>query len=355
MKPFAVHRAIAACLASISLAAAAANEGVLDLDEAAELLRVKREVIEAMAQSKQIPARRVGEAWRFSRVALLEWLRGQPSSATSAEPSAPSAAVGEKRVTPTAAEIALRDQRILLAPGKATVDLGLAYARTEQSLFPILRVEQRTAGVTGAIRYGLRDDLQLTARIPAVWRRDTTYADASTGAAASRSSRDDFLGDATLSVAGVGLREAVGRPNVIWSVDAVAPVGAKDRGLGAGVVVAKSYDPAVVFAGLSYLRGFSVDAADPRRSLAKNNFGVSFGYTYAINDALALSTILTGNYRASRAPDPGSIAPSRERYQLQLGMTWMLGRGVFMEPGVGLRLGGSSPDLTLLMNLSWVL
>lgn len=49
---------------------------VLSLGEAARLLRVPTESLEPMAESGEIPGRRIGGEWRFSREALLSWLRG---------------------------------------------------------------------------------------------------------------------------------------------------------------------------------------------------------------------------------------------------------------------------------------
>ncbi len=40
----------------------------------AGLLQVEEETIVAMAERKEIPARKVGEDWRFSREAVLAWL-----------------------------------------------------------------------------------------------------------------------------------------------------------------------------------------------------------------------------------------------------------------------------------------
>jgi excisionase family DNA binding protein len=47
---------------------------VLSLEDAAELLRVAPEDVEALAAAGEIPGRRIGESWRFSRPAVLRWL-----------------------------------------------------------------------------------------------------------------------------------------------------------------------------------------------------------------------------------------------------------------------------------------
>jgi excisionase family DNA binding protein len=383
---------------SCTAAEAVLREEVLSLDEAAALLRVKPEAVRALAEAQRIPARRVGDTWRFSRAALLEWLKGERPAETSGAKPTPSAAdpaelvarelptttarggmpesstriaqadpaakpqasgpppptVGERPATPTAEEIALRDQSVLLKRGAATVDLGVLYSYSEQTLFPVVRAEQRTVGAIATVRYGLLDDLQLNLRVPGVWRRTATYTDASIAATNSaRVTRDDYAGDASLSLLGVATREAAGRPNIIWSLDVVVPTGPGDQGVGGGLVLSKSYDPAVIFAGFSYLYGLEIDPADSRRSLAKNNFGLNLGYTYALNDALAISTLFVGTYRNASSPDGISIPPPRERYQLQFGMTWLLARGLFIEPAVAMRLGSANPELTFSLNFPY--
>ena len=331
----------------------------MNLEEAAAFLRVPPEAVRGLAEQQRIPARRIGEAWRFSRSALLEWLKGDELSSIrgrQAPPagSSPPPAVGEPRTAPTAEEIALRDQSVLLKRGAGTFDIGISYARSERAVFPLSRVEQRSVGASAALRYGLADELQATVRLPYAWRRTTTFTDAIFAAGNTRRvTSEDFTGDASASLLTVAARERAGRPNVIASLDAVLPTGPGDKGLGGGIVLSKSYDPAVLFAGLSYLRGIDTDAADPRRSLAKHNLGLSLGYTYALNDSLALNTVFTGAYRNFRSPDGVSIPPARERYQLQFGATWLLARGLFLEPAVGIRVGGEGPDLSFSLNLPY--
>lgn len=53
-----------------------ADEEVLTLEEAAQLLRVPAEAVRASALSGELPGRVFGEEWRFSRSALLAWLAG---------------------------------------------------------------------------------------------------------------------------------------------------------------------------------------------------------------------------------------------------------------------------------------
>ena len=50
---------------------------VLTLEQAAELLQVDAAEVEALAAAGELPGRRIGDAWRFPRAALLDWLAGR--------------------------------------------------------------------------------------------------------------------------------------------------------------------------------------------------------------------------------------------------------------------------------------
>ena len=47
---------------------------ILTPAQLAGLLQVEEETVIGMAERKEIPARKVGEEWRFSREAVLAWL-----------------------------------------------------------------------------------------------------------------------------------------------------------------------------------------------------------------------------------------------------------------------------------------
>ena len=51
---------------------------VLTLEQAAELLQVPPEAAAELADAGELPGRRIGEDWRFSRRAVLAWLGGGP-------------------------------------------------------------------------------------------------------------------------------------------------------------------------------------------------------------------------------------------------------------------------------------
>jgi len=419
-------------MAICTVNAQTSNQDVLDVNEAAALLRVKPEIVLSWAETNRIPARRLGVEWRFWRAALLEWLKGDTAGAATGQvkppacvncpdplqrtlpavagkgvgtspqaltekglgispaalatqvaglsppgvaaaaaigpapsvpgsadpapkPSQGSSVLGARPATPSSEDIALRDQRVLLSRGGATFEFGGTYGQSSQILLPVVRNEQQIFGATATLRYGIENDLQLTVRAPVIWRLGTTYSAAAVSGSSSARitpAPATFAADSTVSLLGVAMRENVHKPTIIWSLDQIVPVGAGDRGVGAGLVFSKSYDPAVLFAGINYMYGLRINPSDPRWTLARQNFGFQVGYTYAINDNLALSTGFFGTYRNTRPPDASSIPPQRESYTLQLGGTWLLAPGLFVEPGVGLNLGSDNPGLILSLSFS---
>jgi excisionase family DNA binding protein len=49
---------------------------VLDVDEVAELLQVEAGAVRDLAESGELPGRKIGDEWRFLRRAVLAWLGG---------------------------------------------------------------------------------------------------------------------------------------------------------------------------------------------------------------------------------------------------------------------------------------
>jgi excisionase family DNA binding protein len=50
------------------------EDEVLTLDGAASLLKLSADAVLARVQQGDLPARRFGDEWRFSKLAVLEWL-----------------------------------------------------------------------------------------------------------------------------------------------------------------------------------------------------------------------------------------------------------------------------------------
>lgn len=56
------------------------SSDVLDAKQAAELLHVNEKTLRTHLRAQNIPHQRVGRVIRFSRAALLDWLRGKRST-----------------------------------------------------------------------------------------------------------------------------------------------------------------------------------------------------------------------------------------------------------------------------------
>jgi excisionase family DNA binding protein len=54
-----------------------AEEVVLNIKEAAELLRCHPRTLQKMAIRREIPAKKVGSLWRFSRQRLQAWIQDE--------------------------------------------------------------------------------------------------------------------------------------------------------------------------------------------------------------------------------------------------------------------------------------
>ena len=58
-----------------SIAAPSTNDdAVLTVEETADLLRMADDKVIELAESGSLPARRIGEEWRFNRAAIMQWL-----------------------------------------------------------------------------------------------------------------------------------------------------------------------------------------------------------------------------------------------------------------------------------------
>ncbi|MCP3916534.1 MAG: helix-turn-helix domain-containing protein [bacterium] len=53
---------------------ASSDRDILNIEEAAALLGVSVKTFNKVLHSENIPARKIGREWKFSRVALIEWV-----------------------------------------------------------------------------------------------------------------------------------------------------------------------------------------------------------------------------------------------------------------------------------------
>ncbi len=50
------------------------RDDVLTIDELSEYLKVSKSTLYKLAQERKVPGQKVGKHWRFSRLAINEWL-----------------------------------------------------------------------------------------------------------------------------------------------------------------------------------------------------------------------------------------------------------------------------------------
>jgi excisionase family DNA binding protein len=351
---------------------------VMNLEQAARYLKLDPQELRSMAERDLLPARRVGQVWRFNRDALLAWLTGEWGLVVAAVPPSgdaplapPSLAqitgagaqagpahtdngdrpdeeiperIGEAPEGRSADEIFLRGQRVLLRPGDVVFDVGMFYTESDRQQFaPVdggtvladLESEVTTVFLLG--RYGLFDETEIFF--------DTTYSSQNidlrfVDETLSSTSRSEW-GDVHLGLRHTLLKEAAGRPDVIITLDGRIPTD-EDRSsyaTGGGIALVKSIDPVVLFANAQYRHTFSQDFDDISRLEPENRSDVSLGYAFAINDTLSFNTTLSGVFTDESRFDSATL-PRDELYTLQFGLTSWLAEGLYIEPTVGFSLNG---------------
>jgi excisionase family DNA binding protein len=51
---------------------------VLTLEQVARFMQLDEDAVRGLAETGELPGRKIGEEWRFSRQAILSWLEGTP-------------------------------------------------------------------------------------------------------------------------------------------------------------------------------------------------------------------------------------------------------------------------------------
>lgn len=347
---------------------------VMNLEQAARYLKLDPQELRTMAERDLLPARRVGQVWRFNRDALLAWLTGEWGLVVAAVPPSgdaplapPSLAqimgagaqtdnddrpdeeiperIGEAPEGRSADEIFLRGQRVLLRPGDVVFDVGMFYTESDRQQFaPVgggtvladLESEVFTGFLLG--RYGLFDEIEIFF--------DTSYSSQNVdlrfvGETLSSTSRSEW-GDVHLGLRHTLLKEAAGRPDVIITFDGRIPTD-EDRSsyaAGGGIALVKSIDPVVLFVNTQYRHTFSRNFDDISQLEPENRLDVSLGYAFAINDTLSFNTTLSGVFTGESRFDNATLRRD-ELFTLQFGLTSWLAEGLYIEPTVGFHLNGS--------------
>ena len=367
----------------------------LTLPEAAALLRLDTASVERLAQARMIPARQIESEWRFSRSALIAWLAGDwtihtlsanvrdtavssestpfrgvalspqiamttvgrgafnAQSTSTATSVTASPAIGVAPSQRTANEVFLRDQQVLLEPGEVTLDFGLLYIRRDRqvlagsnggTVLANAQSESFQTQLTG--RYSLHQDTEIFASTSYLQQKANLFAGEDLLSSAGRSG----LGDIGIGVRRTVLREGVGRPDVVVTLDARIPTRDTSPALGTAITLVKSVDPAVLFGTLGYRHTFSRNFSDTNRLEPRHRFDLTLGLAVAINDTLSFNSALATTF--NRATTLGATRLLQTTATaLQLGMTTRVARGVYLQPFTSFRLSGPGTGFSLGLNI----
>lgn len=339
---------------------------VMTIDEAAALLRVPATELERLVTRGEVPGRLVAGEWRFSRDALLAWINGDwkqirtlagPGARTKAETAESQGdaaseedpvSIGEAPEKHTAEDIFLRSQKVLLAPGEVTADLGVFFSRSDNLVLvavdggaALANFERRAFTSTLQARVGIFDETE--AFIGTNYSRETS--DTFVGAQAVSRSAGGRLGHVRLGVRRTLLKEGPGRPNLIATLFAAIPTDRASYAIGGGFTLVKSLDPVVLYADASYLRTFDQDSTEVTRLVPTNLLTMNVGYALALNDSLSISASLSGAF-SGRTRFNNGILRRQDAYSLTFGLTSWLTEGLYLEPTVGIGLNGPADNFT---------
>jgi excisionase family DNA binding protein len=351
---------------------------VLTLPDAAELLRVQPDELEQLAERLEIPARRIGDSWRFNCVSVMAWLNGDSSPVLVAEssdsrrslgagelsrvtgagtsvaqPEGPApeersgepdveGAIGEAPDERTAEDVLLRDQRLLVSRRDVTLNFGQFYSQNDSLILAasaagdvLAAVEQTAFFTTFQARIGVGEKSEMFV--------STSYADQDSALLIgnqkiSSSGRSDF-GDVHVGWRRTLRREGVGRANLIGTLTARVPTGDSSYAMSGGLGFLKSFDPVALFASVNYTRTFSKDFADLTALQPEHRLDTSLGFALALNDTLSLSGSVAGVFTGATKFANANLR-QQDGYSLGLGLTSRVSRRVYLEPAVSIALGG---------------
>jgi hypothetical protein len=258
--------------------------------------------------------------------------------------------IGEAPEERAAEDIFLRGQRVLLGRGDVVLDIGQFYSRSDtlqlaviDNALQLATNEQSVLTTVLVGRVGVLNETEVYAGASYYHLESRLVAAATDLAGVGR----NIVGDVSIGVRRVLLREAAGRPDIIATIDAQIPTD-DDRVtvLGGGLAFVKSIDPVVLFASSSFQHGFRRTLPDGRRLAPGNAFTVSLGYGLALNDSVAISTAASGVFtRASFVETVGS--GRAETFSLRFALTSALTRRLFIEPSVTVALSGPGQSFTM--------
>jgi hypothetical protein len=278
------------------------------------------------------------------------------SSALSAQPAKDDRDVREEaEAAQRAMDIFLRAQKVLIRRGEVGLELDTFYSTDTREDFVVVggavgraEVRTRAAGSTLIVRYGLLNDLEADVRVPFV------YADQKIDLGVTRLNLDDAgLGDVRAGLRYQVWRETAGTPDVVLSVEGKSRTGDEPLlgtghwNVGGSIALVKTLDPVVFFGRLGYSATLEREGRNPGDEIF-----YQLGIGYSLNDRVSLSTQLIGAVIGHTELDDTTVRRSDlDILSLQLGVTVLVTRKLFVEPIVNFGLSEDAPDVIVGLNL----
>jgi hypothetical protein len=278
------------------------------------------------------------------------------SSALSAQPAKDDRDVREEaEAAQRAMDIFLREQKVLIRRGEVGLELDTFYSTDTREDFVAVsggvaqaEVRTRVAESTLILRYGLLNDLEADVRVPFV------YADQKIDLGVTRLNLDDAgLGDVRAGLRYQVWRETAGTPDVVLSVEGKSRTGDEPLlgtghwNVGGSIALIKTLDPVVFFGRLGYSATLEREGRNPGDEIF-----YQLGIGYSLNDRVSLSTQLIGAVIGHTELDDTTVRRSDlDILSLQLGVTVLVTRKLFVEPVVNFGLSEDAPDVIVGLNL----
>lgn len=287
---------------------------------------------------------------------------------------------------------------VLTPPGKLILDPSFEYVRTSNNRLVFRGVEivpgiqlgvieasdvaRDTAVATIAARYGLTSRLEVEARVPYVYRHDRLSLIAQTNPdfEPEREMDDHSLGDVEVAARYQLTSGRNGRPIFVANARAKSPTGVSPfegdfdefgvatslaTGSGfwsveGGVTMLYPSDPAVIFAGLTYLHNIGRDidrdigAVRVGRVEPGDSIGAQAGFGLSLNPRFSVSFGYSHNYIFPTKSQIGGTEQQTRALQvgsLQMGWSFRLTEGLTLNNSFEFGVTSDAPDMRVVVRL----
>jgi len=298
----------------------------------------------------------------------------------------------EKAKTPTARQETIDVEKggVLVQQRKLIVEPGVQYSHTSRARLAINGFTILQAIVLGKIvsedvkkdvimpfvnvRYGITDNLQFEIKVPYLFRRDREAYE-SNNETHEYTVRDHDIGDIEAGLYYHLVQERENIPDVVINLKGKSrtgkdpydletehvggmdggdrlkelPTGSGHYGLSAGVTVAKTSDPAVLFGTLAYYYNFERNPGHGYGDVKPgDSIEISLGMAYALNEKLSTSISYQQRYYFKTEQDGHSLADTDFNVaSLNFGVNHAITDRVSISVSVGVGLTNDAADTTV--------